>query len=146
MSYHLKHRIPDVETYIHIRLEAGLSRKSVEAASIGLSNGLCSIVVEYVPDDTSDATSSSTPVGIGRVIGDGGCFFEIVDIAVLPDHQGRGVGNMIMNALMTYIHNHAPTTAYVSLMADHHTPEFYTRYGFEVAKLPKSAGMFLRIS
>ena len=25
---------------------------------------------------------------MGRVIGDGGCFFEVVDIAVVPAHRG----------------------------------------------------------
>ena len=35
-------------------------------------------------------------IGIGRVVGDGGCFFEITDMAVLPAHQGRGVGRLIM--------------------------------------------------
>ncbi|WP_373454357.1 hypothetical protein [Cereibacter changlensis] len=27
---------------------------------------------------------------MGRLIGDGGCFFQIVDIAVDPSHQGQG--------------------------------------------------------
>lgn len=87
----------------------------------------------------------SVPIGIGRVIGDGGCFFEVVDIAVLPAHQKKGVGDLIMRALMGYIHENAPPTAYVSLMADHGTPKFYERYGFQPSVLPKKAGMFLRI-
>ena len=135
MSYHVKSEIPDVRTYIDIRLAAGLSRKSEEAAAVGLKNSLFGVVVY----------SSETPIGIGRVIGDGGCFFEVVDIAVLPEHQKKGVGDSIMSSLMNYIHENAPSTAYVSLMADHHTPHFYERYGFKISEMPKSAGMFLRI-
>lgn len=131
----LKNEIPSVDDYIAIRLAAGLSRKSVEAATIGLRNSLHSVVV-YDGD---------VRIGIGRVIGDGGCFFEITDMAVLPAYQGSGVGRLIMTALVEWLHEHAPSTAYVSLMADHGTPDFYAKFGFTASELPKSAGMYLRI-
>ena len=129
MSYEVSLDIPTVEDYIGIRTAAGLSRKSIEAATVGLSNTLCGVVVSH----------DGQPVGIGRVIGDGGCFFEIVDIAVMPEHQKHGLGDKIMHKLMAYIHAKAPDTAYVSLMADHGTPEFYKRFGFEVSLPPQKA-------
>lgn len=135
MIYELKEEIPSVDDYINIRLAAGLSRKSEEAATIGLRNSLFGVVV-YLHDK---------PVGIGRVIGDGGCFFEITDMAVLPEHQKQGLGAMIMNTLVNYLHNNAPSTAYVSLMADHGTPHFYEKFGFTRSEMPKSAGMYMRI-
>lgn len=140
MNYYLKQEVPSVTDYIHIRLAAGLSRKSPEAAAIGLKNGLFSVIVY------AGSEAEATPVGIGRVIGDGGCFFDIVDIAVLPAHQKRGLGHLIMQHLMQYIHDTALPTAYVSLMADHGTPAFYQRYGFEAALPPAKSGMFLRIT
>lgn len=133
--YELKYETPEVQTYINLRQAAGLSRKSVEAATIGLSNSWCAVTIYAGPE----------PVGIGRVVGDGGCFLEIVDIAVHPEHQKQGLGDMIMQGLMKYIHEHAPATAYVSLMADHGTPEFYKRYGFAASLPPDKAGMSLRI-
>ena len=136
MSYELKYAVPTVADYIRIRLAAGLSRKSEEAAQIGLANTLCGVVV----------STKGEPVGIGRVIGDGGCFFEIVDIAVVPEHQKQGLGDMIMEGLMTYIYDKAPDTAYVSLMADHGTPEFYKRFGFTASLPPDKSGMSLRIN
>ena len=135
MAYELRYETPSVDDYIRIRLAAGMSRKSVEAATIGLSNTICGVVVY----------SDDKPVGIGRIIGDGGCFFEIVDIGVEPEHQKKGLGDMIMKSLMAYIHEHAPDTAYVSLMADHGTPEFYKRFGFEASLPPEKSGMSLRI-
>lgn len=129
-------QVPSVEDYIRIRIEAGLSRKTLEAAEIGLKNSLFAVTV----------VCRGEPIGIGRVIGDGGCFFEIVDIAVLPQHQNAGVGRLIMEALMAYIHEHAPKSAYVSLTADHGTPSFYEKFGFAKAELPKAAGMYLRIT
>jgi GNAT superfamily N-acetyltransferase len=136
MTYVLKNEIPSVADYIAIRLAAGLSRKSKEAARIGLARSLFGVVVYH----------DAEPIGIGRVIGDGGCFFEVTDIAVLPAHQKKGVGDLIMKAIMEYLHTHAPKTAYVSLMADHGTPHFYKRYGFSFAEMPKASGMFLRIT
>ena len=135
MKYEVKAQTPSVEDYIRIRLAAGLSEKTKEAAEIGLKNSLFSVVV----------FDGSEPVGLGRIVGDGGCFFEIVDIAVLPEHQKQGLGRRIMEALMRYIYEHAPKSAYVSLMADHGTPAFYERFGFQRSELPKSAGMYLRV-
>jgi len=135
VSYQLKEQTPTISDYINIRLQAGLSRKSEEAAGIGLANSIYSVVVY----------SDEKPIGIGRIIGDGGCFFEITDMAVLPEHQKRGVGALIMNALVDYLHANAPSTAYVSLMADHGTPHFYKKFGFTLSEMPKSAGMYMRI-
>jgi len=129
-------KIPEVKTYIDIRLAAGLSRKSIEAAEKGLPNSLYSVMV----------MDEGQPIGIGRVIGDGGCFFEITDMAVLPEYQGKGVGRMIMEALVNWLKTNAPVTAYVSLMADHGTPEFYQKFGFTRAEMPKSSGMYLRMT
>ena len=135
MNYEIKEEIPSVDDYINIRLKAGLSRKSKEAATIGLSNSIHSVVVY----------SSNKPIAIGRIIGDGGCFFEITDMAVLPEHQKKGVGALIMNALVDYLNLNAPITAYVSLMADHGTPHFYEKFGFTLSEMPKSSGMYMRI-
>ena len=135
MAYDVKAQIPAVDDYIRIRLAAGLSRKTEEAATIGLKNSLFAVTV----------FCQGKPVGIGRVVGDGGCFFEIVDIAVLPEHQGKGLGKLIMDALMDDLREHAPKSAYVSLMADHGTPDFYAKFGFTKAKAPQAAGMYLRL-
>lgn len=135
VDYEMRLQTPSVEDYIRIRVEAGLSRKTEEAATIGLRNSLFAVTVVF----------RGEPVGIGRVIGDGGCFFEVVDIAVLPHHHKKGVGRLIMEALMAYIYENAPESAYVSLMADHGTPAFYEKFGFTKAELPNAAGMYLRL-
>lgn len=130
--YQLKEETPSVEDYINIRLAAGLSRKSVAAASIALPNSIYAVTV-YL---------GAERVGIGRIIGDGGCFFEITDMAVLPEHQGQGVGRLIMEALCDWLDKNAPQTAYVSLMAHHGKPAFYEKFGFKYAELPNSSGMY----
>ncbi len=135
MPYTLKAEIPSVENYIDIRVKAGLSRKSIEAAERGLPNSIYAVVV-YAEEQA---------IGIGRIIGDGGCFYEITDIAVIPEHQKKGIGAMIMEALVGYLNTYAPRTAYVSLMADHGTPHFYEKFGFTLSQMPGSSGMYMRI-
>jgi len=77
---------------------------------------------------------------MGRVIGDGGCFYQIVDIAVLKEHQGKGLGKMIMTKIVQYIEENVPVSGYVSLIADGKAQELYARFGF-VHTAPRSVGM-----
>jgi len=83
-------------------------------------------------------------VGMGRIIGDGGCFFQIVDIVVEPEHQGRGLGKLIMSELMEFANRELPETAFVSLMADVPADRLYEQFGF-VTTAPRSVGMSLRV-
>jgi len=77
---------------------------------------------------------------MGRVIGDGGLFFQIVDIAVLPEHQGQGLGKAIVRMLVEHLRAAAPKGAYVSLIADGEAHRLYSQYGFELTA-PRSVGM-----
>jgi ribosomal protein S18 acetylase RimI-like enzyme len=81
---------------------------------------------------------------MGRVIGDGGCNFEIVDVAVLSEYQRRGLGSQVMNAPMSYLRENAPPSAYVSLIADDGARILYERFGFEFTA-PASVGMAIRL-
>jgi ribosomal protein S18 acetylase RimI-like enzyme len=55
---------------------------------------------------------------MGRVIGDGGWYFHVIDMAVLPAFQRRGIGDSILRALLEEIRRRAPSGAYISLLAD----------------------------
>ncbi|WP_205618548.1 GNAT family N-acetyltransferase [Brevundimonas nasdae] len=77
---------------------------------------------------------------MGRIIGDGGLFFQVVDIAVQPAHQGRGLGKAIVAALVEHLRATAPKGAYVGLMADGEAHRLYAQYGFELTA-PRSVGM-----
>ncbi|MGS2616081.1 GNAT family N-acetyltransferase [Micromonospora sp. LZ34] len=130
MTYLVRIETPSVEVYRHLRVAAGLSAKSVAAAAAGVDGTWHAVVVHH--DDQ--------PIGMGRVIGDGGTAFQIVDMCVLPEHQGRGVGRMIMNALMERLLDRAPSTAYVSLIADGAARHLSAKYGF-ADTAPESVGM-----
>lgn len=68
-------------------------------------------------------------VGMGRVIGDGGCHFQIVDVCVLPDHQGKGLAKQIMAGLISELEDRAPKGAFVSLIADGDAQFLYESLG-----------------
>ncbi|MNI32668.1 Acetyltransferase (GNAT) family protein [compost metagenome] len=67
---------------------------------------------------------------------------QIVDIAVRPDFQGRGLGKMIMKELIDYLDREAPPKTYVSLMADVPADQLYLKFGFQYTA-PRSQGMYL---
>ncbi len=130
--YTIRLAIPAIATYQLLRVAAGLSAKSTEAAAKGLPNSLFAVQV-LLGDEV---------VGMGRIIGDGGCFFQVVDIAVLPAHQGKGLGKRIMREIMQFIETDVPPSAYVSLIADGQAQDLYAQFGFKHTA-PASVGMAL---
>ncbi|GAA4354922.1 GNAT family N-acetyltransferase [Angustibacter luteus] len=132
-GYDVRAGVPSSETFRDLRVACGLSPKSAEAAALGLPNTWHGVVVER----------DGLTVGMGRVIGDGGCHFQVVDICVLPEHQGRGLGKRIMRELTDELTRRAPATAYVSLVADGDARHLYAQFGF-VETAPVSVAMARR--
>ena len=129
----LVERFPGVADYRRLREAAGLSPKSEAAAERGLANTTYGVSL----------LRDGNVVGMGRIVGDGGCFHFVVDIAVDPQLQGRGLGKRIMDALDAWLRANAEPTAHVSLFADGNARHLYARYGF--AQSEKSVGMFYRV-
>ena len=79
------------------------------------------------------AYAGDTPVGMVRLLGDGGMSFYIKDFAVLPAWQGKGVGQALMNALHSYILSGIEPGWAVSLelISTPAAAAFYRRQGFE---------------
>jgi GNAT superfamily N-acetyltransferase len=132
-GYSLVDGPPALADYLALRLRAGLSPKTALQAEAALRGSWCAA---HMRD------SSGAAVGMGRVIGDGGWYFHIVDMAVLPEHQRRGIGDAILTALIARIRQAAPPEPYISLLADEPGRRLYARRGF-VATAPGSIGMKL---
>ncbi len=81
---------------------------------------------------------------MGRLLGDGGWYFHVIDMAVLPQHQRRGVGAAVLTALLDRIRQQAPPGAYVNLLADPPGRRLYERHGFRETA-PGSVGMAMRL-
>ena len=133
MSFDISDSIPAAEEYNQLRIDAGLSPKSNKAAVIGLPNSLYSVCIR----------NGQKLIGMGRIIGDGACFLQIVDIAVHPEYQGRGLGKLIMENVESYVSSIAVEGTYVSLIGD--KPEFYEKLGYQHTA-PSGFGMFKKFT
>ena len=119
-KYILVERSPTVEEYRKLREVVEWGNVDFDATEIGLRNSLFSVCVIF----------ENEVIGCGRVIGDGGIYFYIQDIIVLPKFQGKEIGKRIMEAIMDYLKTHAHPNAFVGLMAAKGVSRFYERYGF----------------
>ncbi|MDZ3831297.1 MAG: GNAT family N-acetyltransferase [Sphingopyxis sp.] len=128
-AYRLTLETPAIADYLRLRADAGMTPRSARAAQAGLPHTRIGVVIRR----------DGQAVGMGRVIGDG-LHYLVVDIAVDPAHQGRGLGKAIMAALSTELRRIAPAEAYVCLIADGEAHRLYRRFGFRPTA-PASIGM-----
>ena len=70
-------------------------------------------------------------VAAGRLISDGICYGQIVDVGVLPEYQKQGIGKVIMNELMR-----GNGHLYIYLTSTFGNEEFYRKLGFKRHKTP----------
>jgi GNAT superfamily N-acetyltransferase len=131
-GYELCDGPPSVDAAVALRARAGLTPKTVEQTAAALAGSWTAVHVVHGP--------SGEAVGMGRVIGDGGWYFHIADMAVLPEHQRRGIGDAILATLVDRIRTAAPPDPYVTLLADPPGRRLYARHGF-VETAPHSIGM-----
>lgn len=80
---------------------------------------------------TVATTPGGTVVGMGRVVGDGAFFFYLQDIAVDPEHGGRGIGRELTERLLTQVRVIAGGDAFVGLFATEAAATLYRRAGFD---------------
>ena len=128
MTIRYEEHVPRPQEYCEMRVKAGLSPKSLKAAEIGLPNSLYGVSIR---DD-------ELLIAMGRVVGDGACNFEIVDVAVDPSYQGKGLGRKVMEYIDGYLSSAAIEGSYVSMIADE--PVFYEKLGYRLVA-PKCQGM-----
>lgn len=131
-GYTLLTTTPTLQDYSRLRLISGLTPKSEAATIAGLPNTLHSAQILHIPSDTI--------VGMGRIIGDNGLFYQIVDIGVDPAHQRRGLAKAVMGELMRWLEETGKDVGYVSLIADGKANQLYEQFGFKETA-PRSIGM-----
>lgn len=118
-----------------LRARSGLTPKTLEQTRLAMAGSWHAVHV--VEDRTGEV------VGMGRVIGDGGWYFHVADMAVLPEHQRRGIGDAVLTRLVEVVRAKAPPDCYLTLMADPPGRRLYAKHGF-VETAPHSLGMVQR--
>ncbi|NNJ67391.1 MAG: GNAT family N-acetyltransferase [Boseongicola sp.] len=110
-----------VREYCDLREASGLGAFPMENARIGLANTLTAVWLR----------DGDRLVGMARIIGDGGCFAQVTDVAVHPDFQRQGLGAKIMAQLLQQARETLPSDLYLSLIADPGAENLYEKSGFE---------------
>src|SRR5262245_29635575 len=133
-DYVLSPTAPSVADYLRLRADSGLTPRTADQAEAALPGSWAACCVVH--------RATGETVAMGRVIGDGGWYFHVVDMAVLPAHQRRGLGDRMLAHLLSVIREATPPGAYVSLFADGPGRRLYERHGFQPTA-PRSIGMAL---
>ncbi|MDR7385737.1 GNAT family N-acetyltransferase [Promicromonospora iranensis] len=132
--YRLVDEPPSLDEYLDLRRSSGLSPKSPEQGALALTGSW------YFCHVRSDADRA---VAMGRIIGDGGWYFHVADVATLPEFQRQGLGRMVMDRLLDEIRAKAPADPYVTLVADPPGRRLYESLGF--VDVAPSLGMRLSL-
>ncbi|MHA7875083.1 GNAT family N-acetyltransferase [Roseivivax sp.] len=122
MSLTWSDEVPAVGEYTELRRLAGLGRRAPGAAARGLEGSLAAVSVR----------NRGRLVGMGRIVGDGGCFAQVVDIATDPGFRGQGIATGVLERLMAWAEAELPASCHLSLIADPGAFELYKRFGFEI--------------
>jgi ribosomal protein S18 acetylase RimI-like enzyme len=125
-------RLPTTAEYQRIATAVGwVNFARFEAAAQSLSRSLFSVVAEL----------EGRCIGTARVAGDGAVFFYIMDVGVLPEFQGRGIGTRLMNHVVDFIAAARPAKALIGLFAPDAATGFFERFGFSSSAETEISGM-----
>lgn len=78
------------------------------------------------------AMQDEIPIGMVRIISDGGYSFFITDVIVKPEYQGNHIGTELITKALEFIEKDVleGETVMISLMSAYHRETFYKRFGF----------------
>lgn len=107
-----------LELYASVGWDAPCKKQVVKA--------LKNTIATFVPYD------DDKPIGMARLIGDGGMSFYIKDFAVVPEYQSKGVGRLLFENLEKYIKEVVGDWAVsLELISTIKAQDFYEKMGFE---------------
>ncbi|WP_427127873.1 GNAT family N-acetyltransferase (plasmid) [Priestia megaterium] len=121
-QYEISHKAPTLEEYKYLCSLVGLNDYiNFNVAELSLKNSIFTVIVK----------DNNKIIGMGRVVGDGAIYFYIQDVIVHPNYRGIGMGKDIMNSLVEYLKENAPSKAFVGLFISNGKENFYKKYHFE---------------
>ncbi len=111
------------ELFLDLYTSVGWEAPCVEQVKKALSNTVA----------TFTAYDKKQPIGMVRLLGDGGMSFYIKDFAVIPAYQAMGVGTLLIECLEKYIRDNISREWKVSLelISTKDALPFYKKKGFE---------------
>lgn len=123
-NYSFQKNTLNFEDYCSLRESVEWLNFDDEQMKRGLANSLLTISV----------SRDGKTVGMGRLIGDGGMYYTIVDVVVRPEHQGKGIGSRIIDMIQEYVSSQTPPggRSSIQLIAEKGKEEFYLKKGFKM--------------
>lgn len=111
-----------IEDYNDLRASVDFITIREKRARIALENSLYTLI----------ALDDGKPVGMARVVGDGGYVYFICDVIVRPAYQSRGLGRRIIEQVLQWLENQVDEgeTIMVNLMSAINKEPFYEKLGF----------------
>jgi len=111
-----------VENYNELRKSVDWILVAPKRAAIALRNTFYICV----------AMDGEKPVGMIRIVSDGGYTYFITDVIVRPDYQGHHIGTELLIRTLDYIQKDVleGETVMISLMSAFERESFYKRFGF----------------
>ncbi len=119
----IKHDELAAEEFIQLWESVWDGAPSLEQTQLALKNTLIRLSV----------FDGETIVGMARAIGDKGLCYYIKDVVVRPEWQGKGIGRMMIDELLSFINENgiADTNIAVELCAMPDKIPFYEKFGFK---------------
>lgn len=116
-----KHTI-SIEDYNDLRASVDFITIRPKRARIALDHSLYTLV----------AVDNGRPVGMARVVGDGGYVYVICDVIVRPSYQSQGLGRQIIERVLAWLEKQVDEgeTIMVNLMSAMNKEPFYEKLGF----------------
>ncbi len=139
MDFHFKDNALTTSAYLRLREAAGWIVLTEQQAEKALEKSLFTVA----------AISEGRIIGMGRLVGDGCVIWYIQDVIVHREHQGKGVGRLIVKRLIDYAkENSLPNTVVsIGLMSSKGKDEFYSKLGFRTRPNEnEGSGMIMRIN
>ena len=140
--FEIKRGILTAEQFNILIESVGWGHRLIEQVESALKNSLYTVCI----------IEGNKVIAMARMIGDNSMSYFIKDVVVIQEYQGKGVGKLIINDILSYIKERTPKDWKVSveLMSASGKEAFYEKFGFH--KRPSTnytnygAGMFLTVN
>ncbi|MBE5945649.1 MAG: GNAT family N-acetyltransferase [Lachnospiraceae bacterium] len=111
------------EEYLYLREKVGWVKLSSRQTKQAIEKSL--FIVKAIDDE-------GNVIGMGRIVGDGAVICYIQDLVVIPEAQGKGVGSLIIDKLISYVRSikEDGTTMMLCLMCAKGREKFYEKHDF----------------
>lgn len=118
------------ELFLTLYRSVGWDAPGVEQVRVALANSTATFTAYDDPEAETEVAPE--PVGMVRLIGDGGMSFYIKDFAVIPSMQSQGVGAALLDALERHVDViESGWGVSLELISSQDAVAFYERHGFE---------------